>query len=372
MIRRSRPARIASTTRLAGTDFDPDAAATGDGLFGLSTPVDRAGLVVIPVPFDATTSYRPGTAAGPAAVLDASRQVDLEDLQFGPVWKAGIAMLPIPRELGALSRRARTAAEPIIRAGGVQKGHRAHAKALAVVDAASERVNRHVAREASRILDRGAIPALLGGDHASPFGLIERLSKEHPGLGILQIDAHADLRDRYEGFAWSHASIFHNVLTRLPGVARLVQVGVRDFGAREREFLRRSQGRVRCFYDQEMRDRQASGGSRNSWSAICREIVKALPGRVHISFDIDGLTPDLCPNTGTPVPGGLAFPEVCHLLNALARSGRRVVGFDLCEVAPARGDGEWNANVGARVLYKLIGCTLASHGLLAARSRSTR
>lgn len=390
MLRRSRTARpdrsarsvrsdpsatVAGGTPAQETGFDPDAAATGEGLFGLSTPVERAKLVVIPVPFDATTSYRPGTAAGPAAVLDASRQVDLEDLQFGPIWKAGIAMLPIPRQLAALSKRARSAAEPIIRAGGAEPGKHAHRKALAFVNESSEQVHRHVAQRATQVLDQGAIPALLGGDHASPFGLIEQLSLRHPGLGVLQIDAHADLREQYEGFTWSHASIFHNVMTRLPGVARLVQVGVRDFGAREQEFMVRSRGRVRCFHDQTMRDRQANGGPANAWTAICREIVQALPKQVYISFDIDGLTPDLCPNTGTPVPGGLTFPEACHLLAVLARSGRRVVGFDLCEVAPASGDGEWNANVGARVLYKLIGCALTSQGLLEpadSRTKSTR
>jgi agmatinase len=225
-------------------------------------------------------------------------------------------------------------------------------------------VHGFVAREAERILDRGAIPALLGGDHASPFGLIAELSERHPGMGILQIDAHADLREEFEGFRWSHASIFHNVMTRLPGVGRLVQVGIRDFGMRERAFVDGSKGRVKCFYDQHLRDRQFAGGAKGAWSAICADIVKALPREVYISFDIDGLTPDHCPNTGTPVPGGLTFPEMCHLLETLANSGRRVIGFDLCEVAPAKGDGEWNANVGARALYKLLGCTLRSRGML--------
>ncbi len=344
--------------------FDPDAAATGNGLFGLDTRVEDAKLVVIPVPFDATTSYRPGTAAGPAAVLEASKQVDLEDLQYGAVWKTGFAMLPIPKDIAALSKSARRAAEPVIAAGGAQPGNRAHAKALDAVNAASERVHGYVARETERILDRGAIPALLGGDHASPFGLIAELSERHPGMGILQIDAHADLREEFEGFRWSHASIFHNVMTQLPNVGRLVQVGIRDFGLREREFVEHSKGRVQCFYDQHLRDRQFKGGARGSWQSIAADIVKALPKDVYISFDIDGLTPDHCPNTGTPVPGGLTFPEMCHLLETLAKSGRRVIGFDLCEVSPGANDGEWNANVGARTLYKLLGCTLKSRGLL--------
>jgi agmatinase len=369
---KSAAASSATATPKPPAGFDPDAAATGDGLFGLDTRPQDAAVVVIPVPFDATTSYRPGTAAGPAAVLEASKQVDLQDLQYGPVWQAGIAMLPIPGAIAALSRRARAAAEPVIAAGGAQPGNRAHARAIAQVNAASEQVHAHVGREARRILDAGAVPALLGGDHASPFALIEELARRHPGMGILQVDAHADLREAFEGFAWSHASIFHNVMTRVPQVGRLVQVGIRDFGTREREFVVGSGGRVRCFYDQELRDRQFEGGARGSWSALCREIVAALPDRVYVSFDIDGLTPDHCPGTGTPVPGGLAFPEVCHLLETLARSGKRVVGFDLCEVAPRAGDGEWNANVGARVLYKLLGCTLASQGAGRAAGRGAK
>jgi agmatinase len=341
--------------------FDPDAAATGDGLFGLDTRPEDARVVVIPVPFDATTSYRAGTARGPEHVLEASKQVDLEDIQYGPIWQGGIAMLPIPKPIAALSKRARAAAEPIIRAGGATPGHRAHEKAIAAVNAASERVHGFVASESERILDRGGIPAVLGGDHASPFGLIAELSLRHPGMGILQIDAHADLRESFEGFAWSHASIFHNVMTRLPGVKRLVQVGIRDVGSREVEFIERSKGRVKTFFDQHLRDRQFGGAT---WTAVCKDIIAALPRDVYVSFDIDGLTADLCPRTGTPVPGGLSFPEVCHLLELLAASGRHVVGFDLCEVAPGETGDEWNGCVGARVLYKLAGCALRSQRLI--------
>ncbi|MFO0962196.1 MAG: agmatinase family protein [Phycisphaerales bacterium] len=360
----------ASPTAPAG--FDPDAAATGDGLFGLETRPQDASVVLIPVPFDATTSYRPGTAAGPAAVLEASKQVDLQDLQYGAIWESGIAMLPIPGAIATLSKRARAQAEPVIAAGGAQPGNRTHARALAAVNAASEQVHAYVGTQARAILDRGAIPAVLGGDHASPYALIAELARRNPGMGILQIDAHADLREAFEGFAWSHASIFHNVMTRLPAVGRLVQVGIRDFGSRERAFVQESGGRVRCWYDQELRDRQFEGGARASWSAICSDIVRMLPEKVYVSFDIDGLTPDHCPGTGTPVPGGLSFPEVCHLLAELARSGKRVVGFDLCEVSPRAGDGEWNANVGARVLYKLLGCTLASQGRAVKRGAAAR
>jgi agmatinase len=146
-------------------------------------------------------------------------------------------------------------------------------------------------------------------------------------------------------------------MTRLPGVGKLVQVGIRDVGSREVEFIERSKGRVKCFYDQHMRDRQFDGAT---WSKVCKDIIAALPREVYVSFDIDGLTSEHCPHTGTPVPGGLTFPETCHLLEMLAKSGRRVIGFDLCEVAPSTGGDEWNGSVGARILYKLLGCTLRS------------
>jgi agmatinase len=109
--------------------FDPDAAATGDGLFGLDTKPEASAIVVIPVPFDATTSYRPGTAKGPEHVLEASLQVDLEDLQYGPIWKHGVSMLPVPKAIARLSRAARAAAEPVIRAGGAVPGNRSHQRA---------------------------------------------------------------------------------------------------------------------------------------------------------------------------------------------------------------------------------------------------
>lgn len=257
--------------------FDPDAAATGEGLFGLDTAAQVARVVVIPVPFDATTSYRAGTANGPAAMLQASKQVDLQDLQFGGVWKAGIAMLPIPKRIAALSRTARSAALPILQAGGARAGNAVHAKALAIVNAASETVHAYVREAAKGILARGAIPALLGGDHASPYALIAELSRKHSGMGILQIDAHADLRQRFEGFTWSHASIFHNVLTRLPGVARLTQVGIRDIAASEIAFINNSKGRVKTFFEQQMRDQQFAGGARGTWGALCKQIVATLP-----------------------------------------------------------------------------------------------
>jgi len=334
--------------------FDPDAAAQpGAGIFGLPHSPSEAAVVVLPVPFDATTSYRPGTARGPAAVLEASRQVDLWDREYGAIYEPGIAMVEVPGDLLSLSVRARSAALPIIEAGGARAGDAAHAVALKVVDGAGDEVNAWVRDGARRALDEGRLVGVLGGDHASPFGLIEELAERHPGMGILHVDAHADLRRAYEGFRWSHASIFWNVLSECPGVNKLVQVGVRDFGHAELRTIEDSNGRVETFFEADIRSSLARG---ETWDAACHRMLAPLPDLVHVSFDIDGLSPDLCPHTGTPVPGGLSFAEACHLLRTLALSGKRVIGFDLCEVVPGPDGDEWDAAVGARMLYKIIGC----------------
>ncbi|MCC6647297.1 MAG: agmatinase family protein [Polyangiaceae bacterium] len=339
------------------TGFDPNAAAQpGSGVFGLPDDERSAGVILLQVPFDATTSYRRGAADGPAAIVEASRQVDLFDRELGRPYEAGIfACEPDPR-IGEWNARARALADPILAAGGAGDDA-ALLGALAEVNALSERLDALVEEEVEGWLSRGKLVGVVGGDHATPLGAIAAHARRHPGLGVLHVDAHADLRDAYEGFTRSHASIMFNVLARCPDVARIVQVGVRDFGEGELEVQRRAGDRVRCFFDADLARAKLEGAS---WASLTAPIVAALPGQVYVSFDIDGLDPSLCPSTGTPVPGGLSFHEACYLLSAVARSGRRIVGFDLNEVAP--GEGEWDANVGARLLYKMIGCALLSRG----------
>ncbi len=338
--------------------FDPSAAALpGSGIFGLPHAPADAGVILIPVPFDATTSYRRGAAGGPRTILDASRQVDLLDLDTGRPFEDGIALLPENRSVRDWNRAARRLADPLIARGGVTEGDTRAERAGARIDALCAAVNAWVRGTAEAWLDRDRIVGVVGGDHATPFGAIEAHAARHPGLGILHVDAHSDLRRAYEGFTWSHASIMYNVLTRIPDIARIVQVGVRDTCDDEVETIRASGGRVRCWYDSEIRDDLLSG---TPFDRIAKAVVADLPGAIYVSFDIDGLDPSLCPHTGTPVPGGLSFHMAVRLLLAVVESGRRIVGFDLSEVAPGpRGD-TWDGNVGARLLYKLIGATRQS------------
>lgn len=332
-------------------DFDPDGPGMGDGLFGLPLEPEICGVQVIPVPWEATASYGRGASRGPAAVLAASQQVDLHDLDHGDAWRAGIGLLPPDPRIPELARAVEADARAVIAAGGVCLTPEMVA-ARDRVNAASAEVSDCVERAAEAVLARGAIPAVLGGDHSAPLGLIRAMARHHPGLGVLHIDAHADLRNAYLGFAESHASIMHNVLS-LSGVARLVGVGWRDVGHAEAKRAA-SDARIVPVWDRDIAAVRLSG---RPFLRVVDAIIAALPERVHVSFDIDGLDPALCPGTGTPVPGGLSFREVSFLLARVA-GARELVSFDLCEVAP--GAGEWDANVGARVLHKLAGATLCS------------
>jgi agmatinase len=207
------------------------------------------------------------------------------------------------------------------------------------------------------MLSRGKIVGVVGGDHSVSFGAIEAHAARFPGMGLLHVDAHADLRRAYQGFTWSHASVLENVASRLSDVSRIVQVGIREVSEEEVERIAASKGRIRTFYDGGLAQARFDG---ETWSEQVERIVAELGREVYVTFDVDGLDPALCPHTGTKVPGGLSFQMATTLIGAVVRSGRRIVGFDLTEVVPA-GDGtEWDENVAARLLYKLIGWNIKS------------
>ncbi len=341
--------------------FDPGAAAAPDsGIFGLPFSREEAKVVVVPVPFAATTSYGGGAQRGPDAILQASRQVDLYDIDTGRPYEPGIHMLALPADIAAWDEEARALAEKVIEAGGQTEGQPALERALARVNQIGILVNERVYALVRQQMADGKMVALVGGDHSTPYGAIRAHAEAHPGLGILHVDAHADLREAYEGFTYSHASIMFNVMTRIPEVGRLVQVGIRDFSETELEMIERSEGKIVTYFDRDLAARRHEG---EPWFKQIDRIVGDLPRQVYLSFDVDGLDPTLCPHTGTPVPGGLSWHEATALIAAVARSGRTIVGVDLNEVVPDPNGDEWDGNVGARLLYKMIGWMLASRGV---------
>lgn len=322
--------------------------------FALPFTPEESGLVLLSIPWDVTTSYRPGTAKAPDAILDASLQLDLYDFDNPEGWRKGIGTLELDDSILATSRKLREEAQKVIihlEAGGTIREDYA-VKKLERINKASKQLNGYVYDQAKQWLGGGKKVGLVGGDHSTPLGLIRAVAENTGEMGILQIDAHADLRKAYEGFEYSHASIMYNVLNEIPQVTSLVNVAVRDICEEEVETIE-NDPRISCFSNQTLMENEFRG---MTWREQCLRIVEKLPENVYVSFDIDGLTPENCPNTGTPVPGGITFNQAVYLLRAIVESGKKIVGFDLCEVVPDPHD-EWSANVGARILYKL--CNLA-------------
>ncbi len=335
-----------------------DASSPGDrsgNIFGLPFTCEEADVVILPVPWDVTVSYGAGTSKGPEAVFKASLQVDLYDPLVRNAWKAGFAMEKIPAAVAGKSKLLRKKAEKYIRA--IESGkdvlkNKELKKIREDINKECRGLNKWVKEQTARLLEKEKIVSLLGGDHSTPLGLLQAVAEKHGEFAILQIDAHADLRNAYEGFEFSHASIMHNAL-KVPQLKKLVQVGIRDYCDEEAHAIRSSNGRVKTFFDRSIKHAMFEG---KTWESVCSEIISELPDKVYVSFDIDGLDPKLCPGTGTPVPGGFEFEQAVYLLQKLVFSGKKIIAFDINEVAPR--DDEWDANVGARLLYRL--CILAA------------
>jgi agmatinase len=340
-------------------NFDPNGVCLANGNFaGLPFEEDTADVILFPIPWEVTVSYNAGTAGGPENIREGSLQLDLYDADIKDAWQLGIYMRPTDDDWWERSNDLREQAEEYI--GLLEKGEEITAPFLqniaTKINEATDNMVRWVHGETKHLLKKGKLVGLVGGDHSTPLGYLKALTEIHTdGFGILQIDAHCDLRDAYEGFIHSHASIFYNAL-KMSQVQRLVQVGIRDYCSDELAIIEKSEGRIQTFFDQNIKERQYNG---ITWNEICEEIVATLPQKVYISFDIDGLDPKHCPDTGTPVPGGFEMQEMFYLLKKVVLSGRTIIGFDLSEVG---GEFEWDGNVGARIIYKLCNLMGRSNG----------
>jgi len=338
--------------------FDPNGPGIKGNLFGLPYSAEHSEVIIVPVPWEVTVSYRDGTALGPKAILNASSQIDFFMKEIPDAWKLGVCMAAYPQNLYNQNRQLRTLAAQYISLYEKGKASDKNKLLLTKINEACESLNIYVKNTTLQLLKKGKLVGVLGGDHSTPLGFLRALGEQHSRFGILHIDAHADLRKAYEGFTYSHGSIMYNAL-KIPSVQRIVQVGVRDFCEEEMSVIESAAGRIKTFFDEDMKAVQYSG---KTWETICQEIIKELPPLVYISLDIDGLDPKLCPDTGTPVPGGLEFNQATYLVKQVVKSGRKIIGFDLNEVAP--GHDEWDANVGARLLYQLCNWMAASQGKL--------
>ncbi|MGK7311640.1 MAG: agmatinase [Candidatus Longimicrobiales bacterium M2_2A_002] len=282
------------------------------GLDEEGSDFDRARTVVLPVPYESTTSYGGGTAAGPGAILEASRYIELYDQELdGEPWTSGIATLPQLQLTGA-------------GAGAAMAELRAAYDR--VLDAAGDR-----------------FVLMLGGEHSISgppiLAWLDRLDAEGRGLSVLQIDAHTDLRAEYEGTPDSHASVMHRVHDR---VDALVATGIRALTSEEAALVR-ERDHLHVFYADDIHDSE-------SW---IDEVVERLGPDVYITFDVDGLDPALVPATGTPEPGGLQWYPVLKLLRRVFTE-KTVHAADIVELAPIPGLHAPDFLV-AKLAYKMVG-----------------
>lgn len=351
---------LAMTKKEKIKNFDPNGPGNiNNNLFGLPFDTKDAEVVIIPVPWDGTASYSGGTAKGPEAVFDASMQVDLYFEGVKDAWKLGIAMEEISEKWAKKSVETREHTEKYfdyLADGGDIAESKGAKQLITDVNKSGKELSKWVRTKALKYLKEGKIVGVLGGEHSTPLGLMEALADHYGSFGILQFDAHADLRKAYEGFEYSHASIMYNAL-KINQVEKLVQVGIRDICQEEVDIINANPKRIKTYYWGNIAEQMYEG---TTFAKICDGIVKSLPANVYISFDIDGLDPKLCPNTGTPVAGGLEFQQAIYLIKKVVEAKKRIIGFDLNEVAP--GNDEWDANVGARLLYNLANYTALSQG----------
>ncbi|MCK9505037.1 MAG: agmatinase family protein [Porticoccaceae bacterium] len=338
------------------TGFDPALTGSADeGIYGIAGSLDGAALVYVPVPWEATTSYGNGTSKGPNAILQASPQLDLYCRDLDDHYLQGFYLDEAEEEISCLNNSCKPLAQAVqeeLESRGNLNGRPDLVAARETVNAGSRRVNELVYQRCVELDAMGKKIALIGGDHSSPLGLIRHIGEKYQGdFSVLHIDAHLDLRHSYQGFEFSHASIMRNVMALEKAPQKLVQVGIRDFCEEECRFAA-DDGRISVFYDEDIKEALYRGAT---FASIVEAIVGELSQKVYVSFDIDGLKPDLCPHTGTPVAGGLEFDQARFLIKALVKSGREIVGFDLCEVCPnpENPQDEWDGNVGARILFLL-------------------
>jgi agmatinase len=341
--------------------FDPNAASNpNNNIFGLPFTEEDARLVILPVPWEVTVSYNAGTARAADHIFKASMQVDLFDPDSTEAWKQGFFMRLPDKKILLKSDYLRKEAElyiDYISHGEILEKNLFMCKSLRDINEGGIYLNKWVYEQTKQLLNRNKLVAILGGDHSIVLGYFKALAEQHGEFGVLQIDAHCDLRKGYEWFTYSHASVMYNALQEIPSLTHLVQLGVRDYCQEEWEYIHNNKNRVTTYFDKDIKERQYEG---ETWKQIVDDIVSKLPQKVLVSFDVDGLDPKLCPNSGTPVQGGFETEQIFYLLKKVVKSGRQLIGFDLVEIGVGDNN-EWDANVGAHILWRLANMLVASN-----------
>lgn len=327
--------------------FNPEGTFTDESsIFGMPKDVS-ANLKLLPVAWEPTASFKKGTLNGPQAIFEASKQMDLYHPYFRKVYEGGVCWdTDLLEQTLKLNAESSPVASKVIKQ--IETGQTTEQNDIDFVNNQSKKLNELIYQASN---NSSQVVGLIGGDHSTPFGLIKSLSEKYNGnFSIVHIDAHFDFRSAYQGFEFSHASIMHNVKTKLKKSPNIFQLGIRDFCESEYKFaLKKST----FLLDQEMHSKLLNG---KTYHDCLDELFKNLNENIYISFDIDGLSPEFCPNTGTPVPGGITYNQATYLIQYLHKKGHKLIGFDLVEVSPGKstkyGEG-LDEIIAARILYEI-------------------
>lgn len=337
--------------------FDVNNTISKEGLFNLPFSARESEVVLIPVPWDVTCSFRSGTSKAPQAIYEASSQIDLYHPLYPDAWKSGFYMFPPPASIMALNSelapKAREAMELLRTHPNAL--HPKYQKLIQEVNHHSLELNRLIEEHADELLLQGKILGLVGGEHSVSYGLIKALSSYHKEFAIVQLDAHADFRPAYCGFTFSHASIMYNVWRQIPQVSQFLLIGLRDICHQEAELIHKEK-RIVPFFARDIHKKLSRG---HPFHSIICPFIDQLPQHVYLSFDIDVLDPAYCPKTGTPVPFGLTPQQCMEIVEAIVESGRIIIGFDLVEVGAETGE-DYDAIIASHILFQLCVWTVVS------------
>lgn len=325
-------------------------------LFAKTCSYKDALIVVEAAPWEVTSSYGGGSALGPKNIIKASSQLDFFNFKSKKEPKHFIYMHKINLDIFKKNQILQKDAKQIIKARGAC-GSKDFSKNCSQklsnlqknINKESDKLNKIIYESSLKTLKDNKIPALLGGDHSVSFGAIKACSKKYKNFSLLHIDAHADLRKAYQGFKHSHASIMYNVMNLKTAPKKLCSVGVRDFCQEEYDYAKANNA-IKIFFDKDLQKAIFRG---SHWAKQCQKIISEMTKYIYVSFDIDGLQANFCPNTGTPVPGGLSYNQAIFLLEEISRQNKKIIAFDLCEVSCGTSNKEWDANIGARILFEM-------------------
>jgi agmatinase len=271
---------------------------------------DRAKVVILPVPYDGTTEWRTGTRDAPQAIINASRYLEMYDLELDrEIYEVGIHTLP----------------------------------EVEVLMSGPENMLQRVYEITGELVQKGKLVVMLGGEHSLSFATVRALREAFPQLSVLQFDAHADLRDEYLGTKYGQAC----VMRRVSELCSIVQVGIRSLSREEKQFLDRN--RMTPFYMSTMAEDKD----------LVNHILASLSEEVYVTIDVDVFDPSIMPAVGTPEPGGMQWQQVLDILKSVARH-KHVLGFDLVEFCPREGPISCAFTL-AKLAYKFIGYAVA-HG----------